>query len=164
MQNRNFAKAKAPLQKLIELYPEQLGHDCPYELLSTVHRELKESEDERRILEQYALRTDSAVPFLLRLIELQTTAGRLAGGECNRRGGCWRSTRCCLNLNEFAPRRPSIWNSVPRLSQALQALLAMDPDDPAELHLSAGDVVACSRRSGSKIACVGGIGSRTAIS
>lgn len=133
IERREFAKAKPPLQKLIELYPEQTGHDCPYELLSEIHYELKEPDDERKVLQQYADRTDSAVPFLLRLIELQSTAG---DWEAVR-----KTSQKLLAINPLLPQTQKARASAAEKLHdpadaiaALKALLVMDPDDPAELH------------------------------
>ena len=133
IEQREFAKAKPPLQKLIELYPEQIGHDCPYELLSEIHHELKEANDERKVLQQYADRTDSAVPFLLRLIELQSAAG---DWEAVR-----KTSQKLLAINPLLPQSQNArasaaekLNDRTEAIAALKALLVMDPDDPAELH------------------------------
>jgi len=133
IERREFAKAKPPLQKLIELFPEQVGVDCPYELLALIHRELKESEDERKILEQYATRTDSSVSALLRLTELQSAAGDWAGLQ--------QTAQQLLSINPLLPQtqkaRASAAEHLGNVSEAittLQALLMMEPDDPAELH------------------------------
>lgn len=133
IEKRDFAEAKKPLTKLIELFPEQVGDDCPYELLAAIHKELKEVAAERRVLEQYANRTDSAVPSLLRLIELQSTPAD------------WPSARetvaKLLAINPLLPQtqraRATIAEQLGDTSDALAALnamLLMEPDDPAELH------------------------------
>ena len=94
---------------------------------------MKEFADERRILEQYALRTDSAVPFLLRLIELQTTAGdwQAVRRQCAAVTGD-QSAVAAISTN-LAAAAEHLGQPAEAVS-ALEALLAMDPDDPAELH------------------------------
>ena len=133
IEKREFAEAKKPLIKLIELYPEQIGDDCPYELLAAIHKELKETADERRVLEQYAARTDSAVPSLLRLVELQSTAADWPTAR--------ETVRQLLAINPLLPQiqraRATIAEQLNETSEALtalEAMLLMDPDDPAELH------------------------------
>ena len=133
IERREFAKAKPLLQKLIDLFPEQVGHDCPYELLAAVHRELKDADDERKVLQQYAARTDSAVPSLLRLIELQTASVDWAGVQ--------QTTRQLLAINPLLPQTQNARAAAaerlqdrPEAIAALKALLMMEPDDPAELH------------------------------
>lgn len=132
IERRDFAKAKPYLQKLVELYPEQIGHDCPYELLAGIHRELKESDDERRVLEAYALRTDSALPSMLRLVELQMAANDWKGVQ--------KSAEKLLSINPLLPQTQRARAVAaeqlksPDAMVALKALLMMDPDDSAELH------------------------------
>ena len=133
IEKREFAEAKKPLTKLIELYPEQVGDDCPYELLAAIHKELKEVADERRVLEQYATRTDSAVPSLLRLVELQSTPADWPSAR--------ETVRQLLSINPLLPQtqraRATISEQLNDASEALSALdamLLMEPDDPAELH------------------------------
>lgn len=133
VERREFEKAKPYLQKLIELFPEQVGGDCPYELLATVYRELKETANERKILQQYAVRTDSAVPSLLRLIELQSAADDWAGVK--------QISQQLLAINPLLPQSQLARAAAAEHLQepreaipALKALLMMDPDDPAELN------------------------------
>jgi len=133
IEKREFAEAKKPLTKLIELYPEQIGDDCPYELLAAIHKELREVADERRVLEQYATRTDSAVPSLLRLVELQSTPADWPSAR--------ETVRQLLAINPLLPQtqraRATIaeqLNDPADALSALEAMLLMEPDDPAELH------------------------------
>ena len=133
IEKREFAEAKKPLTKLIELYPEQVGDDCPYELLAAIHKELREVADERRVLEQYATRTDSAVPSLLRLVELQSTPIDWSAAR--------ETVRQLLSINPLLPQtqraRATIaeqLNDPADALSALEAMLLMEPDDPAELH------------------------------
>lgn len=140
IERREFAKAKPYLQKLIELFPEQVGHDCPYELLAAIHRELKESEGERKVLQQYCDRTDSALPSLLRLIELHSIAGDWAAAQS--------VSKQLLAINPLLPQvqraRVTAAEHVRERSEqvaGLKALLQMEPDDPAELHYQLATVL-----------------------
>lgn len=130
---REFEKAKPYLQKLIELFPQQVGNDCPYEMLAAVYRELKDTINERKILQQYAAHTDSAVPSLLRLIELQS--------EAEDWDGVKQTSQQLLAINPLLPQtqqaRAKAAEHMDEPAQAipaLKALLMMDPDDPASLH------------------------------
>ena len=51
---KKFAEAKAPLQKLLEHYPTHTGADNALWLLANVHRELKETSQERLVLTKLA--------------------------------------------------------------------------------------------------------------
>ena len=133
VERREFAKAKPLLKKLIELYPEQTGAGSPYEQLAAVHRELKETDDERKVLQEYTGRSDSAVAALLRLIELQTEAADwTALRETSQR-------LIAINplLEQTQKARATAaehLNDRDTAMLALQALLQMEPDDPAEIH------------------------------
>jgi tetratricopeptide (TPR) repeat protein len=130
---REFVKAKKSLAKLIELYPEQTGLDSAYVLLSAIHRELNESDDERRVLEQYVSRTDDAKSALLRLIELQTRDKDWAAASI--------SVKRLLEVNPLMPQaqkaRAATSEQLGDRNDAIKGLrawLLMDPDDPAEAH------------------------------
>ena len=130
---REFVKAKKSLAKLIELYPEQTGLDSAYLLLSAIHRELNEPDEERKVLEQYVSQTDDAKSALLRLVELQTTAHDWAAASI--------SVKRLLEVNPLLPQAQKSraatsekLGDVDDAIKGLQAWLMMDPDDPAEAH------------------------------
>jgi len=151
IQQREFERAKQPLETLIRLFPEQVGEDCAYELLAAIHRELKDFDAEKQVLQKYALRTDSSVASLLRLAELQQTAGDW--------GGLAATADQLLAINPLLPAAQQAraisaerLQNRPQAIAAYQALLQMDPDDPAELHFrlatileASGDAVAARR-------------------
>ena len=130
---REFAKAKKSLAKLIELYPEQTGLDSAYVLLSAIHRELNEPDDERRVLEQYVSHTDDAKSALLRLIELQTKTQDWNAASI--------SVKRLLEVNPLMSQAQKAraatseqLHDVDDAIKGLRAWLLMDPDDPAEAH------------------------------
>ena len=67
---KKFAEAKAPLQKLLEHYPTHTGADNALWLLANVHRELKETSQERLVLTKLAALDADAAEAYLRLMEL----------------------------------------------------------------------------------------------
>jgi tetratricopeptide (TPR) repeat protein len=134
---------------MIELFPEQVGDDCPYELLAGIYRETKDPENERKVLQQYAARTDSAVPSLLRLIELQTAAGNWAGVK--------QTSQQLLSINPLLPQSQKARAAAAEHLQepveaiaALKALLMMEPDDPAELHFRLATLLFAAEDAGAK--------------
>ena len=133
LERREFEKAKPVLKKLIELYPEQVGQGSPYEMLAKVHRELKETEAERKILEQYTAQSDSALSALLRLVELQASAADW--------GALLETSQRLVAINPLLSQTQRArataaehLNDSATAIRALQALLLLEPDDPAELH------------------------------
>jgi tetratricopeptide (TPR) repeat protein len=64
------AEAKAPLTKLIELYPNQHEPESAYSLLARVHRELGETDAELAVLTRMADLAADAVDTFSRLAEI----------------------------------------------------------------------------------------------
>src|SRR5262249_26992396 len=50
---KEFERAKAPLQRLLELYPTQTGQESAYEMLAGAHRALGETNSEREVLAKF---------------------------------------------------------------------------------------------------------------
>jgi len=130
---KKFAEAKAPLQKLLENYPAHTGADNALWLLANVHRELKETSQERLVLTKLAALDADAVDAYLRLMELAAaTKDWPVVAENARR---------YLAVNPLVPQ-PHRWlaRASEELKQpteaiaAYQTVLLLDPADPAEVH------------------------------
>ena len=130
---KKFAEAKAPLQKLIENYPTHTGGDSALWLLAQVHRELKETSQERLVLTKLAALDADAVDAYLRLMELAAaTKDWPVVAENARR---------YLAVNPLVAQ-PHRWlaRASEELKQpaeaiaAYQTVLLLDPADPAEVH------------------------------
>lgn len=133
MAEKKFAEAKVPLQKLIENYPTHTGGDSALWLLAQVHRELKETSQERMVLTELAALDADAVDAYLRLMELAAaTKDWPVVAENARR---------YLAVNPLVPQ-PHRWlaRASEELKQpteaiaAYQTVLLLDPADPAEVH------------------------------
>ena len=48
VREKKFTEARAPLERLLELYPDQTGADSAYAMLAEVHHALGETNAERR--------------------------------------------------------------------------------------------------------------------
>lgn len=70
MAKEKWEQAKQPLQRMIELYPEQTAQDNAYSLLAQVHRKLGETEEEKQVLNQLATLSADAVTAYARLMEI----------------------------------------------------------------------------------------------
>jgi tetratricopeptide (TPR) repeat protein len=130
---KSFEAAKAPLQKLIELYPTQTGSECAYALLAAAHRGLGETNAERQVLTRFAQEDDEANQAYLRLAELATGAND------------WPSVVQNANRSlAVDPLVPAPYRLVAQASRhtgdtaqailANRALLQLDPPNPAEVH------------------------------
>jgi tetratricopeptide (TPR) repeat protein len=131
--DRKWEEAKAPLKKLIELCPDQIGGDNAYALLAAAHHGLNETNDERAVLEKWAAKDGDAVEAFLRLSELAESAKD------------WKAT--VQNAERFLavnPLVPQPYRFLGRASEELgetkpaigayENLLRLDPADPAEVH------------------------------
>jgi tetratricopeptide (TPR) repeat protein len=65
-------QAKEPLNKLIELYPQNVGSDSAYIILSQVYKKLGQTEQEKQILEKFCQYTSDSIYAYTRLMEIAT--------------------------------------------------------------------------------------------
>jgi tetratricopeptide (TPR) repeat protein len=133
IRDQEWQAAKSPLRQLVQLYPEYVKADNAYALLARVHRELGESDAERAMLAELVARSSDAQPAFLRMTELCAAAKDGAG--------VIRNAEKALAVNPLlpAPHRflaaeAEQLGEDARAIESLQALLEMDPLDPAELH------------------------------
>ncbi|HTL54641.1 MAG TPA: tetratricopeptide repeat protein [Candidatus Limnocylindrales bacterium] len=133
IERKDFRSAKAPLEKLVELYPGETGVDSGSAMLAGVYRELGETNAERQIQSRVAMEDDEALPAYQRLMELAA-----AGGEWEE---VERSARRYLAVNPLVelPYRFLAQAAEHRQEtrigiEAYRALLALEPSDPAEVH------------------------------
>ncbi len=130
---KKWEQAKAPLSKLVELYPGDTSADSASVLLARVHRELKESDAEREVLSRLAALEADATEVFLRLMEL---------GEAARD---WPAV--AQNAERFLAVNPLLPQPYRHLAganeelgktdaaiQSYQKLLLLDPPNPAEVH------------------------------
>jgi tetratricopeptide (TPR) repeat protein len=130
---KKWAEAKVPLQKLIELYPDQCEADSAYSLLARAHRELGESEAELTVLTKQADLASDAVETFARLAEIHAArqdwprvrdyAARLAAVNPLRP----EPHRWAAQAGEATgERRAAI--------AAYRTLLSLEPSNPADTH------------------------------
>ena len=133
MTQKKFAEAKAPLQKLIDLYPGHTGADNAYTLLAQVHRGLTETNAERAVLAKLAALEADATDAYTRLMELSAAARDWPAVAQNA------ERYLAVNPLVAAPHR-QLARASEELKQPKQAidaystLLLLDPPDPAEVH------------------------------
>lgn len=131
---KQWEAAKAPLDAMQKLYPRDQGADSLYPLLARVHRELKETPQERAALERLAELSDDNVDMFARLTELTSQAGE------------WQAARdyavrwLAVNPLQPAPHRIAA-EAAEHLKEdqlatdSYRALLLLNPIDTADLHL-----------------------------
>jgi tetratricopeptide (TPR) repeat protein len=129
----NWAGAKAPLLKLIELYPGQSGRQNAYALLAAAERQLGETNQERETLVTLAAQSDDESAAYLRLMELDEARADWAGETEN--------ARRFLAVNPLLPapyrrlaRSSEETGQTAEAARCYQRLLLLDPPDPADVQ------------------------------
>jgi tetratricopeptide (TPR) repeat protein len=70
VEQQKWTEAKVPLQRLVELYPEQKGGETPYRPLVAAFRALNDTAGELEVLKKWVEVDDEAADAYLRLMEL----------------------------------------------------------------------------------------------
>lgn len=130
---KKWEAAKVPLNKLIELYPDQSGPNNAYAMLATVHRNLNETAAEHAALEKWAAQEADALDAYSRLMEL---------AEADK---AWKAVT--QNAERFLAVNPLLplpyrylataseqLGETQRAIGAYEKLLLLDPADPADVH------------------------------
>jgi tetratricopeptide (TPR) repeat protein len=134
MNEGQWEAAKAPLDEMRKLYPDDESASGPYALLAEVYRELKDAPAERDVLERLAERSDDDVDMFARLAELTAKAEDWAAAR-----------KHALRWLGVSPLTPAPHRTAAAAADALRddalaidsfrALLLLEPFDPAEIHL-----------------------------
>ncbi|HTH49977.1 MAG TPA: hypothetical protein VMB21_20860, partial [Candidatus Limnocylindria bacterium] len=133
MSEQKWAAAKAPLQRLVELFPNQPGGDSPYPLLAAAHRALGETNEERQVLMQFAQRDDEATATYLRLMELAAAAQDWP--EVTRNAQRFLAVNPLVAPPyRYLARASEAAGDTPAAIAAYGTLLQLDPPNPAEVH------------------------------
>jgi tetratricopeptide (TPR) repeat protein len=130
---KKWTEAKAVLQRLIELFPAYAGRDNAYELLASVHRELKETAAERAVLEQLAARTPDDTETFLRLMELAAAERDWVAVAQNARRFL-AVNPLLAPPHRYLAQAAEATGAAPEAIESYRALLKLDPPDPAETH------------------------------
>jgi tetratricopeptide (TPR) repeat protein len=133
MAQERWDQAKAPLEKLISLYPGDTEGDNAYRMLAEVHRNLSETDKELEVLQTWAVQSADAVTAFGRLMEI--------GTECEQ----WdmvvaNGQRYLAVFPMLAPTHRLMGRAHEALGNAAQAvdayrsLLQLGPADPVDVH------------------------------
>ena len=133
MNERKWKEAKEPLQKLVELYPDQREAEGDYASLARVQRELGEYDAEETTLARLAELVPDATSAFLRLLQIH--------GERQD----WPKVLDYAERYEAVdPLRPEPYRyeaeaheargEKPKAIGAYRTLLKLDPPDQAEMH------------------------------
>jgi tetratricopeptide (TPR) repeat protein len=130
---RKWKESKEPLQRLIELYPDQHNEDSAYMMLSKVHKELGESEEELAMLKKVAELSADATDAYARLIQI--------GIERNDWPFVIENAARYEAVNPLSPlphraaaEAHEALGAGPAAIKDYQTLLALDPNDSTDIH------------------------------
>ena len=146
---KKWTEAKVPLQKLIELYPNQRDGDSAYAMLAQVHRALKESDAEIAMLNKLIELNSDAVGAFERLMQI-------AAGRKDWRGVLANADRYTavnpLNpvAHRYAAEAHEALDDKPAAISEYRALLPLDPADPTEIHFRLARLLHATGDAGAK--------------
>ena len=130
---KKWQEAKVPLQRLLSFYPEQRGGDSALRLLAQIHRELDETDAERRTLERFASLDAEAPDANLRLMDLAATAKDWPAVERNARRFLQVNPLVAPPWRYLAEASAELGDTATAIT-ANRTLLRFDPANPAEVH------------------------------
>jgi len=133
LSQKKWDEAKVPIERLTRLYPHPAGGDNPNFLLAAVFRGLGETNLERHALAKVAAADADSIEAYLRLMQLDSDAKDWSGVAEN--------AERYLAVNPLV-RPPYVYladasdalNQAPPAIRAYQAMLLLDPPDPADVH------------------------------
>jgi tetratricopeptide (TPR) repeat protein len=131
--DHKWEQAKAPLQKTISLYPNQVDKDNAYQLLAEAHRNLGETQQEAQVLSTLAGMSSDAAEAYDRLMEIGLE-------QKNWEQVVQNGERYCAvypMLSALYWRLGRAQEELGRAEQAVQAyrhLLLLEPSDPVEVN------------------------------
>jgi tetratricopeptide (TPR) repeat protein len=141
IEQKKFVEAKAPLQKIINAYPAQIGPASAAHRLAEIHRLLGETNEEAVILRKLATRDGEALDVYVRLMQVDSAQGD------------WKAT--LENADRARAVNPLILPPNERQFTALQKsdrpaeaiaagerLLKLAPPDPTEVHFELAELMA----------------------
>ncbi len=133
LEQRDYQAAKAPLQKLIDLYPDQTGPDSAYTQLALANHELGETNAERAVLAKLAEKDAEAKSAYMRLMEM--AAATQDWPEVVRNANRFLAVDPLVPPPyRFLAQASEHTGESPAAITAYRALLQLDPPDPAQTH------------------------------
>ena len=130
---KNWEAAKQPLERLIELYPDDISPNNALLLLARIHRELGSATSEQQVLERLAQLDSDAVEVYLRLSALAAEAGDWAK-VISKAEQILAVNPLIKPPYEYLAEAAREIGDTSRSIAAYQALLQLDPFDLADAH------------------------------
>lgn len=133
IEQQDWSAAKQRLETLIEGFPEFVAAGNAYQSLAAIHRRLEEEAAERATLDQLAERSADAIPTYLRLLELHAADENWAAVAENADRVLAVNPLIREPYRQLA-RAAEKLDRPEHAIRACQALLQLDPADPAGTH------------------------------
>ena len=131
--DKQFEQAKAPLNQLLKLYPSDFGPDNALKLLAEAHRNLNETNLERKVLSRLASLDADDLDTFLRLTELCTAAQDWGGAAQNAERFLAVNPLLAEPYHSLARASETLGKTQPAI-HSYQTMLLLDPPDPADAH------------------------------
>ena len=128
-----WAEARPVLERLVDLYPGSTGSDSAYRKLASVYRAMGETNAEKKVLVRFAEKDDEAIDAYLRLMELDSTAQDWAAVQ-HYAGRYLAVDPLVAPPYRLLAQASEAAGKVTEAIDAFQALLQLDPPNPAEVH------------------------------
>ena len=131
--DQKWEQAKAPLQKLISLYPAYVGKDNAYQLLAGACRKLGQTQEEAEVLKKLAALSADAAEAYARLMEIGMEQENWA--QTVENGARYLAVYPLLGAVYWRLGRAG--EGLGQSEQAIdsyQRLLLLDPADPVDVH------------------------------
>ncbi|NQV31286.1 MAG: tetratricopeptide repeat protein [Phycisphaeraceae bacterium] len=133
MAETQWESAKAPLKRLIELYPAYTGRGHAYAMLAKVHRELDESEDEQAVLVQWTQYSADATEAYYRLMQMNATESRW--DRVLEEGDRYLAVYPLMSeVHRLMARAAQALDRPDEAVASYEIVLTLDPADPAQVH------------------------------
>jgi tetratricopeptide (TPR) repeat protein len=146
---KQWKEAKAPLEKLIQGYPDYTGADNAYRLLAMAHRGLGETNQEFEVLAKLAALDSDDLDTYLRVMELASASGNWTVTAEN--------AERFLAVNPLLPppyrylgRASEVLGKKQQAMDAYARLLLLDPPDPADAHFRLARLLHEEKKPGAK--------------
>jgi len=131
--DKKWEEAKAPIQTILEHYPDGAGSDSAHLLLAAAHRGLNETDQERAALEKVGRLDADATDAFLRLMELASTKEEWDAVAVNAERYFAVNPLVAQPYRYKARASEGLEKPVDAI-QSYRTLLKLDPADLADVH------------------------------
>jgi len=133
IEEKKWTAAKVPLQKLIDLYPDQHNTDSAYAMLAEVHRMLKEHDQEIAMLNKLIELNSDAVDAFERLMQIDAEHQDWPGVLANAARYSAVNPLSPIPHQFAADAHEKLGEKLGAIAE-YRTLLQIGPSDPAEIH------------------------------